>query len=268
MKIAFCGKGGVGKTTLASLLIRFLSKEGLSVLAVDADPACNLAAALDFPQPEKIVPVAYMQDLIHERMGIEKPGQALFKLNPRVADLPEKFVRSHQDIKLIIMGSIEKGGSGCACPASTFLKVLLSHILLEKNEVVVMDMEAGLEHLGRATASSVDFLIIVLEPNQSSVAVGKRIYKLAHELKIKNIVAIANKIKNKDDINYISKNFKEAEIIGRVNYQDDILLWDRDKKEDLLKVKEVSQSIKEIKEKIFATNQPRTLYGAGSPPSS
>lgn len=251
MKIAFCGKGGVGKTTLASLLIRFLSKEGLSILAIDADPASNLALALGFPEEKDITPIAQMQDLINERMGIQNKTQALFKLNPTVDDIPDKYIYQHQGINLMVMGSIEKGGSGCACPASTFLKALLSHILLNKKEVVVMDMEAGLEHLGRATSAAVNFLVIVIEPSQSSIDVAKKIYKLARDIKIKNIVAVANKIKDKGDMEYINKNFKEAKVIGRMNYNEDILLFGKRKENDLLKNKEIYQSIKQIKENLF-----------------
>lgn len=250
MKIAFCGKGGVGKTTLAGLLIKFLSKENFEVLAVDADPSCSLAAELNFPNTGKITPIAQMQELINERMGIKTKGQALFKLNPTVNDIPDKFIISHKGIKLIVMGSIEKGGSGCACPASTFLKALISHMLLNEKEVVVMDMEAGLEHLGRATSSSVDFLIIVLEPNQSSIEVGKKIYKLAQDIKIKNIIALANKIKDKDDLEFINNNFKEAEIIGQMTYSEDILLSGKRKQKDLLENKKIYQSIREINERI------------------
>src|SRR4030042_1717793 len=170
MKLAVSGKGGVGKTTFAALLIRTLSREGKHVLAIDADPDANLASALGISGAEKITPISEMKELIFERTET-KPGSigGYFKLNPKVDDLPDSLSVKFENIKLMRLGGIKKGGAGCICPESTLLKVLVSHIVLARDEVVVMDMEAGIEHLGRATAKAVDKLIVVVEPGRRSI---------------------------------------------------------------------------------------------------
>jgi CO dehydrogenase maturation factor len=168
MKLAISGKGGVGKTTFAALLIRTLNDMGKKVLAIDADPDANLAAALGIPNADKIVPIADMKEMIFERTGAQ-PGSigGFFKLNPKVDDLPDALSVKKDRIKLMRLGSVKKGGGGCLCPESTLLRALIVHIVLARDEVVVMDMEAGLEHLGRATASAVDKLIAV-SPRRST----------------------------------------------------------------------------------------------------
>ena len=149
MKIAVSGKGGVGKTTFSSLLIRSLNDAGKHVLAIDADPDANLAAALGIENAHDITPIAEMKDLIFERTEA-KPGTVggFFKLNPKVDDLPEALSARLGNIKLMRLGGVKKGGAGCICPESTLLRALITHVVLARDEVVVMDMEAGIEHLG------------------------------------------------------------------------------------------------------------------------
>ena len=170
MKIAISGKGGVGKTTLAALLINYYRLQGKKVLAVDADPDANLAMALGVPDPENLTPLSQMKEMIAERTE-SQPGSTggFFKFNPKVDDIPEKYARQIDGIKLIVMGGVKKGGSGCVCPESVLLRTLVTHMVLLRDEVVVMDMEAGVEHLGRATAQGVDRLIIVVEPGRRSI---------------------------------------------------------------------------------------------------
>ena len=137
---------------------------------MDADPDANLAMALGVPDPENLVPLSQMKEMIAERTE-SQPGSmgGFFKFNPKVDDIPEKYARQIDGIKLIIMGGVKKGGSGCVCPESVLLRTLVTHMVLLRDEVVVMDMEAGIEHLGRATAQGVDRLIIVVEPGRRSI---------------------------------------------------------------------------------------------------
>lgn len=229
IKIAITGKGGVGKTTTAGFLIKLLAKE-YNVLAVDADSNPNLAYTLGFPEPEKIVPVIEMKSLIEKRMETKLDSVGTyFKLNPKVDDIQEKYSVNSGNIKLIVMGNIKKGGKGCACPENTFVKSLVSHLILSGNEIVIMDMEAGLEHLGRGTAASVDILLIVVEPGIVSINTAEKIYKLADDLKIKQISIIANKIRKDSDRKFIEneldkRNFdKKVKIIGFLPYEDNII---------------------------------------------
>lgn len=207
MKIAVSGKGGVGKTTITALLAHSFVKDGLKVIAIDADPDANLAHTLGFPEDVKITPLVELKDLIKERVGAE-PGKATvyFKMNPKVDDIPDKFSVKKDNIKLMAMGTIRRGGSGCACPENVMVKQLLSHLLIQRDEVVILDMEAGIEHLGRGTSKFVDQLLVVLEPTTSSIQTFSRIKKLATDLGVKRIIPVANKIKDNEDIERIKSD--------------------------------------------------------------
>jgi CO dehydrogenase maturation factor len=224
MKLAVSGKGGVGKTTFSALLIRTLNDQGKRVLAIDADPDANLAAALGIPDSEKIVPIAEMKELIFERTEAQ-PGSigGFFKLNPKVDDLPDSLSAKLDNIKLMRLGGVKKGGSGCICPESTLLRALMLHIVLSRDEVVVMDMEAGIEHLGRATASAVDKLIVVVEPGRRSMDTAGHIKKLASEIGLKNIGLVGNKIRGQKDEEFLKKHLNNFEFLGFIP-QDEALI--------------------------------------------
>ncbi|MDI6732984.1 MAG: AAA family ATPase [Planctomycetota bacterium] len=228
MKIAITGKGGVGKTTIASLLAHSWAKTGYKVLAIDSDPVSSLAGALGFHHPDRIIPLSEMSDLIEERTGA-KPGAIgqMFRLNPKVEDLPDKIACQHDNIKLIVMGGVKTGGSGCACPESALIKALIRHLLLESNERVIIDMEAGVEHLGRSTADAVHYMIAVVEPGLRSIQTAQRIKTLAQQIGIKNIVAVANKIKSSEDYQFILKYLDKIEIIGNLSWSESIANIDK-----------------------------------------
>jgi CO dehydrogenase maturation factor len=215
MKLAVSGKGGVGKTTFAALLIRTLSRKGKKVLAIDADPDANLGSALGIPEAEKITPISEMKDLVFERTGAQ-PGSigGYFSLNPKVDDLPDALSAKLENIKVMRLGGVQKGGAGCICPESSLLKALVRHIVLQRDEVVVMDMEAGIEHLGRATAQNVDRLIVVVEPGRRSIDTAEHIRKLASEIKLDNIAIVGNKIRNDRDREFLQEHLPGFEFLG------------------------------------------------------
>jgi len=225
MKLAISGKGGTGKTTLAGILAHMFRKDGYKVLAVDADPDANLAAALGIPQERqgKVQPISMQRQLIKERTGANPRefGQ-LFKLNPRVSDIPEDFSIDFQGIKLLVMGAIQKGGEGCACPENVLLKSLLSEIILNRHEVVIVDMEAGIEHLGRATAQSIDRMLMCIEPGSRSIETAKAIIKLGKEIGLHDFGIVGNKIRDKNQEDWIRSQFDEKMIFGFIPYSDTI----------------------------------------------
>ncbi len=224
MKIAISGKGGVGKTTLSAFLCRWFGDQGHTVLAIDADPATNLGAALAIPGAESLPPITEMKDLIEERTGA-KPGSVggFFKLNPKVDDLPEKVAISDGNIRLMIMGGVQQGGTGCLCPENALLKSLVSHLMLGRGEVVVMDMAAGLEHFGRATAQAVDRLLIVVEPGRRSIDVAQRIRTLAGDIGLKNLYIVGNKVRGSGDREFLQKALEGFPFLGFIPYDERII---------------------------------------------
>ena len=251
MKIAITGKGGVGKTTFSALLCRAYVDAGYQVLAVDADPDANLASTLRFPKPEEIIPISKMGELIEERTGA-KPGSygAMFKMNPTVSDLPEKLWVEHYGIRLMVMGGVKKGGGGCVCPESVLLKTLIQHLILYRKDVVVMDMEAGIEHLGRATASSVNAFITVVEPGRRSMETAYRIRELSEEIGISKVFAVGNRVRNEEEKEFIQKLLPDFEILGFLPYDEKVI--EADQKNLLLweYCPEVYEEVRRIKERL------------------
>ncbi len=249
MKIAISGKGGVGKTLLASFLIREFASAGYSVLAIDADSNSTLAASLGIPHPENITPLSEMTELIEERTGV-KPGEkgGLYKLNPEVSDIPEKYSVRLDGVRLMVMGRIKKGGTGCYCPENAMVEALISHLLLARNEAVIMDMEAGVEHLGRATARAVDKLIIVVEPGRRSIETAHRIKELAGDIGVKNVAAVANKVRSEAEQDFIRASLGGFDLLGFIPYDQAVVdadLTDRP-------VYEASEAVRSAVKIIFA----------------
>ncbi|TKB25744.1 carbon monoxide dehydrogenase [Desulfopila sp. IMCC35006] len=229
LKIAIGGKGGVGKTTITALLARCLAADkNNKVIAIDADPVANLAAGLGIPEDKPITPISGLTELIAERTGA-KPGTmgGFFTLNPKVDDIPDRFSLQRDGVKLLVMGTVQSGGSGCICPESTILKALMNHLVLVRDDIVIMDMEAGVEHLGRATSSSVDALIVVVNPGARSRAAATKIRKLGEDIGIKNILILGNRVNGPEDEELIRQSLSEFEIIGFVPEQDEIVEADR-----------------------------------------
>ncbi len=226
MKIAVTGKGGVGKTTLSSVLSHLYAAEGRTVIAVDADPDANLASALGVPRAEadKIRPIAEMGELVEERMGT-KPGTmgGVFRLNPKVDDLPEGIGYRINGITLMIMGKSKAASSGCYCPENVLLRQLLRHLVVERNEVVIVDMEAGIEHFTRGTADSVDAFIVVVEPGQRSMQTAGVVKEMAKGLGVKNVFVVANKVRGEEDLAFIKKGIGDMDLAGYISFNNDVM---------------------------------------------
>jgi len=246
IKIAISGKGGVGKTTLSGTLARLLARRGYDVLAIDADPSMNLASALGIKNPPK--PLTEFTELIDERAG----GPAgVFKLNPRVDDIVEMFgVTGPDNVKLLVLGTVERGGSGCMCPASSFLKALLRHVLLKTNSVVILDMEAGVEHLGRGTTRGIDIMLIVVEPGARSIETAGRIMELARQIDIRKFGAVINKAgAEAKDIEDKLKGFG-IEVLGIIPYDTALVQADMENMAPIDKGGPAVEAIKNIWDQI------------------
>lgn len=207
MKIAVSGKGGTGKSTVSALMSLGIARKGKHVIAIDADSNANLSYYLGVENPEEIVPLCDMESLIAERTGAEKGKYgAYFKMNPRVDDIPDKYSIEINGIKLLTMGSVNMGGGGCACPEYILMKNLVAFVILNRDETLIMDMEAGLEHLGRGVTASMDVLTVVVNPDKVSVVTAVRVQKLAEDIGITKICAIGNRVRNDDDKEFIQSN--------------------------------------------------------------
>jgi CO dehydrogenase maturation factor len=251
MKLAVTGKGGVGKTTVVAGLARVLAERGQKVLAIDADPASNLASALGFPKDQRLTPIAEMKELIEERTESKSGSMGgFFKLNPRVDDLPDKYTLEKDGIRLMVMGTVQKGGGGCVCPENVMVKTLVSHLLLGRGEVVILDMEAGVEHLGRATAQAVDKLIVVVEPGQRSLEVAQKIRQLAADIGLKSIGWVGNKIRGEADRNFLSSRMADFQFLGFLPYDPRIVEADLEAKPPYADNPEFLRRMREIVDQV------------------
>jgi CO dehydrogenase maturation factor len=258
LKIAVSGKGGVGKTTLSAFLARWFAGQGKNVLAIDADPDANLGHALGVRNASEIVPISKMKDLVAERTE-SVPGSfgGFFKLNPRVDDLPEKLaVPAGERIRLMVMGGVKKGGTGCVCPESILLKNLVQHLILRRDDVVIMDMEAGIEHLGRGTSKAVDCLIVVIEPGRRSIETALRIKELGVDIGLTRVVLVGNKVRNDRDKRYLIDTLPDFRFLGFIPYDDEIIEGDLQGEfpEDLAELtqdrfSEIAKNLMELRER-------------------
>lgn len=256
MKIAITGKGGVGKTTLSSTLARLYAAEGRKVLAADVDPDANLGLALGFTEEEleTITPISEMAELIAERTGASKENYGkFFRINPKVDDIPDRFSKEKNGVNLLIMGTVEVGGSGCVCPEHVMLKRVISHLVVAREDVVIMDMEAGLEHLGRGTTDMVDRFIVVIEPGARSIQTYKKVKKLAADLGVKQVSVVANKVRSEDDEAYLKSRIPAQDLLGFIHYSESVIDADRQGVSPYDVSQSATEEIKKIKERIDAT---------------
>lgn len=228
MKIAVTGKGGVGKTTFAACLARLYADEGRKVLCADVDPDANLGLALGFSEEDlsKITPITEMKDMIKQRTHADE-FERFFKINPKVDDLPDKLAHEINGVKLLLMGTVKVGGQGCVCPEHVILKRLLSHMIIQRNEVVIMDMEAGLEHLSRGTTDLVDQFIVVVEPGARSIQTYHSVQRLAKDLGVNKVSVVANKVRGEEDERFIKEMVPEEDLLGMIHYSNEVSDADR-----------------------------------------
>jgi len=253
MKVAITGKGGVGKTTFASTLCRLYADEGRKVLAADVDPDANLGLALGLTEDEvnAIVPVSRMKELAKERTGANA-SNTFYKLNPEVSDLPDELSKDVNGVKLLVMGTVDTGGMGCVCPEHVMLKAILSSLVFRKDDVVVMDMEAGLEHLGRGTASMMDQFIVVIEPGARSVQTYERIKQLAKDIGVNRVRVVANKVRDERDEEFIKARIPAEDLLGFVHYNPDVIEADRNGQSPYDYSRKAVDEIRAIKAKMDA----------------
>lgn len=253
MKIAVTGKGGVGKTTFAATLARLYAAEGRKVLAADVDPDANLGLALGFDEEtlDSIIPISRMRKLVEERTGANSENQ-FYRLNPKVDDIPDTYGKVCNGVKLLVLGTVETGGGGCVCPEHVMLKRIINNMVLHRDDVVIMDMEAGLEHLGRGTTESVDQFIVVIEPGARSIQTYKNVKRLASDLGVKQVRVVANKVRNEDDEAFVHSKIPEEDLLGFIHYNKEVIDADRKGSSPYDFSKTAVDEIRAIKEKMDA----------------
>lgn len=230
MKIAISGKGGVGKTTLSAGLALLFAEEGRHVVAIDADPDANLATALGATPEAAAACVALVEEdgLIEERTGAAPGKGGMFILNPDASDVVERCGVTFGGVTMLRMGTVERGGSGCMCSEGTFLKAFMRHLLIQRDDVAILDMEAGIEHLGRGTAEAVDVLIVVVEPGGRSIQTAHQVRRLATDIGIEDVVAVANKIRDAEDLAFVAQALGDIPLLGTLPHSESVRLADRE----------------------------------------
>lgn len=255
MKIAVTGKGGVGKTTIAATLARLYADEGHPVLAADVDPDANLGLALGFPEEvlDSIVPISKMRKLVEERTEASADNR-FYKINPKVDDIPDTYSKVCNGVKLLVLGTVETAGSGCVCPEHVMLKRIINNLVLRRDDVVILDMEAGLEHLGRGTTEGMDMFIVVIEPGARSVQTYKNVKRLAQGLGVRRVYVVANKIRNAEDEAFIRERIPAEDLLGMVHFNPEVMEADRAGSSPYDYSAAATEEIRNIKAKIDKSN--------------
>lgn len=253
MKIAVTGKGGVGKTTIAAVLSRLYADEGKKVFAVDVDSDANLGLALGFPEEtlESIIPISKMRRLIEERTGADK-SNTFYKVNPKVDDIPETYGKEYKGVRLLLLGTVETAGGGCVCPENVMLKRIINNLVLRRDDIVILDMEAGLEHMGRGTTEGMDQFIVVIEPGARSVQTYRNVKRLAEGLGVKAVKVVANKIRNEADEEFVKSKIPAEDLLGFIHYNAEVIEADREGVSPYGFSKAATKEISDIKKKIDA----------------
>ena len=255
MKIDVTGKGGVGKTTFAATLARLYADEGRTVLAADVDPDANLGLALGFSMDDldQIVPITKMRKLVQERTGASD-NNAFYKLNPKVNDIPDTYARVCNGVKLLVLGTVDTANSGCVCPEHVMLKRIISHLVLRSDDVVILDMEAGLEHLARGTTAGMDQFVVVIEPGARSIQTYRNVKRLAEGLGVKQVRVVANKVRDEEDEAFIRSQIPEEDFLGFVHYNTEVIDADRKGSSPYDFSEKAVNEIRAIKEKMDRTS--------------
>jgi len=223
MKIAVSGKGGVGKTTTSAMLAATLGIKGHNVVAIDADPDANLASAFGLPGEKYPVFLTEMRDMIMERTGAKDAYGGYFKLNPKVDDIPDQYSSKVGNVRILALGGVKAGGEGCICPTSALVKALLTHLALGSKDAVIMDMDAGIEHLGRATTQSMDALVVVVDGGPWSVQTAKRVRSLANDIGVQKLVAVVNRAGKMTDMAALRSSLEGIPIVGTIPYDERLI---------------------------------------------
>ena len=270
MKIAIGGKGGVGKTTVCSVWAQLFADEGHDVLAIDADPSLSLGAAFGLPPAANPKPLIEMKDLIAERTGTRKDAVgAYFRLNPAVSDLPEEHWLKVGNVKLLVLGAVTRAGGGCACPEGAFLKALLTHTILQRDELVLVDLAAGVEFMGRASVQGIDAFVVVVEPGSRSIETAGNIAAMARDLGIGSVGAVANKVTEPTQLDAIRSKLDGIPLLGSVAYSKSIQEADLQRtpvmQADAAAVQELNQArhrLVELVKSVEVVGELRNLHGA------
>ena len=265
MKIAVSGKGGVGKTLIAGILARMFANDGYEVLAIDNDSAMNLSYTLgiDKNTKEKIVPIKEMKSMIEERTTVLGAGPGVYNINPKVSDIPDKYkVTGPDGLQLLVLGGIEEPATGCLCPENALIRTLLYNLFVKRNEVIIVDFEAGIEHLGRGTAKGIDVMLVITEPSQKSLDLCKKIIELSKKLGVINIYLIANKITNEEQKEIINTRIQNwgVPLYHSIPFDPDIGKADLEGKSPIdfnsnakgvLAIKSLYEKLKKLKQELF-----------------
>jgi len=224
LKIAVSGKGGVGKTTVAASMVKAFASNNYKVYAIDADPDVSLGLTLGLPIEElkKLKPLIDMKEVID---GKSSGGGLLFDLNPEVEDVIEEYSFKQGQVHFLRMGGIKQGGSACYCKENSFLNAVLNSLLFDQDEVVILDMSAGIEHLTRGTSEGVNLMIIITEPTKVSVQTARVVQQLAQDLGIKNIKILGNKVRHEKEEQFLQSQFSENELMGVIRFDENI--WEK-----------------------------------------